>query len=158
MRITGQQGIADFFGMSRETIDTWQRQGLPVAVRGGPGVASEYDSAKCLAWLIDRELKKVAHEKPQDRLARVQADKIEMENAERRMQLIPADLVAPRLQAFAAYARCAGKEMIARLARDLPDTTNAREEILTREFEAYLHRLADSACAGADSDDDDDGD
>jgi phage terminase Nu1 subunit (DNA packaging protein) len=50
MRITGQQSIADVFGVTRESIDTWQNQGMPVEVRGGPGVPSIYDSAVCIAW------------------------------------------------------------------------------------------------------------
>ncbi|MBI5785192.1 MAG: terminase small subunit, partial [Rhodocyclales bacterium] len=99
MRIIGQQSIADLFGVSRETIDTWQRHGLPVAVRGGPGVPSEYDTEACINWLIEREVKRVCEERPQDRLARVQADKIEMENAARRCLLIPADKLEPRLKA-----------------------------------------------------------
>jgi phage terminase Nu1 subunit (DNA packaging protein) len=155
MRISGQQTIADMFGVSRETIDNWQQQGMPVAARGGPGVPSEYESETCINWLIDREVRKVQSERPQDRLARVQADKIEMENAEKRGQLIPADQLEPKLRAAHIFAREAFLESCFRLARELPADVPGREDMLREEFGAFLHRLADWARADQGLDEDD---
>lgn len=143
MKVVGQQQIADWFGVTRETIDTWQNQGFPIAVRGGPGVPSEYDSRACIDWLIDRELNKAGTERPQDRLARAQAEKIEMENAERRMQLVRVDEIEPMMIAAAVYARERLLEAVPRLARDLSDDVRQREETLQAEFEAFLHYMAD---------------
>ena len=154
MRITGQERIADVFGVAPKTIVEWQEQGMPIAVRGRPGVPSEYDSEACIAWMVDREVKKVQNEKPQDRLARLQADKIEMELAERRGVLIPADLLEPRLQAAFTAARERLLEAAPRLARELPADAEGRESALQTEFEAFLHRLADWANAGVDEGDD----
>ena len=154
MRITGQERIADVFGVAPKTIVEWQEQGMPIAVRGRPGVPSEYDSEACIAWMVDREVKKVQNEKPQDRLARLQADKIEMELAERRGVLIPADLLEPRLQAAFTAARERLLEAAPRLARELPADAEGREAALQAEFEALLHRLADWANAGVDEGDD----
>ena len=154
MRITGQERIADVFGVAPKTIVEWQEQGMPIAVRGRPGVPSEYDSEACIAWMVDREVKKVQNEKPQDRLARLQADKIEMELAERRGVLIPADLLEPRLQAAFTAARERLLEAVPRLARELPADAEGREAALQAEFEAFLHRLADWANAGVDEGDD----
>lgn len=154
MRITGQERIADVFGVAPKTIVEWQEQGMPIAVRGRPGVPSEYDSEACIAWMVDREVKKVQNEKPQDRLARLQADKIEMELAERRGVLIPADLLEPRLQAAFTAARERLLESAPRLARELPADAEGREAALQAEFEALLHRLADWANAGVDEGDD----
>ena len=92
--------------------------------------------------------------RPQDRLARLQADKIEMELAERRGVLIPADLLEPRLQAAFTAARERWLEAAPRLARELPADAEAREALLQAEFEAFLHRLADWANAGVDEGDD----
>lgn len=148
MRIVGQESIADVFGVAPKTIVEWQEQGFPVAVRGGPGVPSEYETEACINWLIDREVKKVQSEKPQDRLARVQADKIEMENAERRGLLIPADQLEPKLKAAFVFARENFLEAVARLARELPADPREREVMLQAEFEGFLHKLADWARAG----------
>ncbi|WP_131111291.1 terminase small subunit [Sulfuricystis thermophila] len=154
MNIVGQQQIADLFAVSRETIDSWQKEGMPVAVRGGPGTSSEYNSRACIDWLVDRELRKAQAVRPQDRLARAQADKIEMENAERRGMLIPADQLEPKLKAAFVAAREAWLEAPQRLARELPEDLRLREEMLQAEFEAFLNRLADWACAGPGYDED----
>lgn len=143
MRITGQENIASVFGVAPKTIVEWQEQGFPVAVRGGPGVASEYETETCIGWLIDREVKKVQAERPQDRLARVQADKIEMENAERRGLLIPAEQLEPKLRAAMVAAREAWRNEPPRLAREVPGkNADEIEAILQGAFDAFLVRLS----------------
>ena len=143
MTVTGQQGIADMFGVSRETIDNWQRDGLPVEVRGGPGVPSQYDATKCINWLLEREVKKVQGEKPQDRLARVQADKIELELAEKRGLLLPADQIEPKLRAAMVAAREMWRNEPARLAREVPGKPIKEiEDLLASSYEAFLVKLS----------------
>ncbi|MBA3034828.1 MAG: terminase small subunit [Gammaproteobacteria bacterium] len=155
MRIIGQEQIAAVFGVAPKTVVEWQEQGFPVAARGGPGVPSEYDSETCINWLVEREVRKVQNERPQDRLARVQADKIEMENAERRGQLIQADQLEPKLRAAHIFARENFLDARYRLARELPSDVPGREDMLQAELEAFLHRLAD--WAHADDVDEEDG-
>lgn len=154
MRIIGQEQIAGVFGVAPKTIVDWQEQGFPVAVRGRPGVPSEYETNDCIVWLIEREVRKVQSERPQDRLARVQADKIEMENAERRGQLIPADQLEPKLKAAFTFARESWLDAVQRLARELTADPRERESALQAEFEAFLHRMADWAHADQDLEDD----
>jgi len=154
LRVIGQENIASVFGVAPKTIVEWQEQGFPVAVRGGPGVASEYETEACIGWLVDREVRKVQSERPQDRLARVQADKIEMENAEKRGQLIPAEQIEPRLRAAFTAARENWLDAIPRLARELPADPRSREDMLQAEFEAFLHRLADWAHADQEDEED----
>lgn len=154
MRVIGQENIAYVFGVAPKTIVEWQEQGLPVALRGRPGVPSEYQSADCIAWMVEREVKKVQAERPQDRLARVQADKIEMENAEKRGLLIPAEMLEPKLKAAFVIARTRWLDAAPRLARELPADEPGREAMLQAEFEAFLHALADWAKADAFEDED----
>jgi len=143
MRIIGQQGIADLFGVSRETIDNWQQQGMPVAKRGGPGVPSEYESADCINWLVAREVGKVQGESPNDRLARARAEEIEMRNAERRGLLIPAEQLEPKMKAAMAGAREAWLYDSRRIARDLQEAPCGDVEALLEEaFAAFLLRLS----------------
>ena len=98
MRVIGQEQVAALFGVAPKTIVAWQDEGLPIALRGSPGIPSEYESEACINWLVAREVLKVQGERPQDRLARVQADKIEMENEVNRGLLIPADQLEPKLR------------------------------------------------------------
>ena len=153
MRIVGQEQVAAMFGVAPKTIVEWQEQGLPIALRGSPGIPSEYESDACINWMVEREVKKVQAERPQDRLARVQADKIEMENAERRGLLIPADQLEPKLIAAFTTARETWIDAVPRLARELPGDLKSRETMLQSEFETFLHVLANWAHADVEDDD-----
>lgn len=141
-RIVGQERIADVFGVAPKTIVEWQEQGFPVAQRGGPGVASEYESADCIQWKVERELKKIQSETPNDRLARAKAESVEMDNAERRGLLVRADQLEPKLKAAFVAAREKWLDAQHRLARELPADIDGREAMLQAEFEAFLSRLA----------------
>lgn len=143
MRIIGQEQIAEVFGVAAKTIVEWQEQGFPISVRGAPGIPSEYETEACINWLIDREVRKVQTERPQDRLARVQADKIEMENAEKRGLLIPADQLEPKLRAAMIAAREHWRNEPARLAREVPGKPIKEiEELLAAAFDGFLVKLS----------------
>lgn len=143
MRIVGQEQIADVFGVAPKTIVEWQEQGMPIAVRGRPGVPSEYDTDACIAWYADREVKKVQAERPQDRLARVQADKIELELMEKRGLLLPADMIEPKLRAAMIAAREMWRNEPSRLAREVPGKPIKEiEDLLAASYEAFLVKLS----------------
>ncbi len=153
-RIVGQERIAEVFGVAPKTIVDWQEQGFPIAFRGSPGIPSEYESAECIRWYVEREVKKVQSESPNDRLSRVKADAIEMDNAERRGLLIPAALLEPKLKAAFIGAREKFLDAVPRLARDLPAEIDGREALLQAEFEAMLARMAGWSKAEDDEGDD----
>lgn len=143
MRIIGQEQIAEVFGVAAKTIVEWQEQGFPIALRGSPGIPSEYETEACINWMVEREVKKVQAERPQDRLARVQADKIEMENAERRGLLIPADQLEPKLRAAMVAAREFWRNEPARLAREVPGKPIKEiEDLIAGCFDTFLVKLS----------------
>lgn len=131
------------FGVAAKTIVEWQEAGLPIALRGSPGIPSEYESEACINWMIDREVRKVQAERPQDRLARVQADKIEMENEINRGLLIPADQLEPKLRAAMIAAREAWRNVPTRLAREVPGKPIKEiEDLLALAFDEFLVKLS----------------
>lgn len=131
------------FGVAPKTIVEWQEAGFPVALRGGPGVPSEYESEACIGWLVNREVGKVQTERPQDRLARVQADKIEMENAEKRGQLIPASLLEPKLRSAMVAAREGLRNERAQLAREIQGKNiEEAEDLLAAAHDKFLTALS----------------
>lgn len=141
--VKGREAIADVFGVSVKTIHEWHDQGLPIASRGSPGKPSEYDTLACITWLVDREVSKVMSERPRDRLARVQADKIERENTERRRVLIPADQIEPKLRAALVDARNLWGDSPQRLARDIHGkSTKEAEDMLLVAFDGFLLEMA----------------
>lgn len=143
MIFKSQQQIAEVFGVSRETIDAWQKLGMPVEVRGSPGNPSTFDSAKCIEWKIQREIHKVSGEKPQNWLAREQALSKQMDNAVRRGELIPAAELEPKLRAAFVAAREYWRNEPTRLARDVSGKpVEEVEELLAAAFDAFLVKLA----------------
>ncbi len=100
MLVQGQERIAEVFGVAPKTIVEWQEQGFPIAKRGGPGVASEYDSAACIAWYVSREVDKASGKSAKDRLSRLQGDKIERELQIMDRELIPSAEVEPAMHRF----------------------------------------------------------
>lgn len=143
MRLKGQEQIAALFDVAPKTITEWQVMGFPVAVQGGPGVASEYDAPACVAWLVEREVRKVRAESPKDRLSRLQGDKLEQEMLRERGLLIAADEVEPLWAGAVLAARefLAGEPpRIASLAIGLDKP--AVERLLAEAFEGFLTRLA----------------
>lgn len=97
-RIIGQEQIAAVFGVAPKTVVEWQEQGFPIALRGGPGVPSEYESQDCISWFVARELERNGRESARDRLARLQADKVERELRVMDRELLEAHEVEPAVR------------------------------------------------------------
>lgn len=154
MRVKGQEQISAMFGVAPKTITEWQVMGFPVAVQGGPGVASEYDAPACVKWLVDREIRKVQSESPKDRLARLQGDRLEQEMLKDAKLLIPADEVEPLWASAVLSAReylLGEPPRLASLAMGLEKP--ALEELLRTSFGDFLTRLSNWRAADEEMDD-----
>ncbi len=158
MRVKGQEQIASIIGVAPKTITEWQVMGFPVAVQGGPGVASEYDAPACVAWLVEREVRKVQAESPKDRLARLQGDRIEQEMLRDSGALIPAEEVEPLWASAVLNARefLAGEPV--RLSALIIGMAKPEiEALLETTFADFLQRLSNWRAADQDIDEDDEG-
>lgn len=166
MQITGQEHIADVFGVAPKTIVEWQEDGFPIATRGGPGVASVYDSAECIRWYVAREMNRAGVELPRDRLFRLQAESIELDLAVKRGHLIPSDQLEPRFKAVMIAAREYMRNEASRLAGLTEGVDRqVREDLLRETFDGFLRKLSrwekattEDPLADDHSDDDDDPD
>lgn len=153
MRIKGQEQIAAVFGVAPKTITEWQVMGFPVAVQGGPGVASEYDTPACMQWLVDREVRKIRAESPKDRVFRLQGDKLEQEALKESRLLIPASEVEPLWTSAVLSAReflMGEPPRLASLSIGLGKP--ALETLLRETFDQVLGRLSNWQAAGDDPD------
>jgi hypothetical protein len=120
---------------------------MPISLRGefAGGVPNEYESWECIAWLVEREVGKVRGESQRDRLARVQADAIEMDNAAKRRELVPVAQIEPTMRAAMIAAREAWRNEPPRLVRvaGLKGDVAARfEQSLQDAFDAFLVRVS----------------
>lgn len=77
------------------------------------------------------------------KLARAQRERVEMENATSRGQLIPADQIEPKLRAALIAAREDWRNAPARLAREVAGkAADEIEAILTAAFDAFLVKFS----------------
>jgi len=130
------------FGVSMKSIIEWQKDGLPVAVRGHAPVPSEFESADCIRWLVDREVFKVRGENPKDRLHRLQGDDLEMKLAVARGELVSVHEVEPAMKAAIVTARETIRSAPARLAIEMEGLDTAAREALLRDlFDSVLTEI-----------------
>lgn len=152
--------LSELFGISQRSLTEWQDDGMPILAKGDRGESNQYDVPACIRWWIAREVGKVSEETPRDRLARLQADRIEMEIAEARRELIPAGEIGP---AWASMVVAARQEMLTVAETVAPDCVGLDDPdpirvLIQDAIEEALSRLAESddqPVAGAPADDDD---
>lgn len=96
--------LAALLGVHPQTITDWEGQGCPIAKRGGRGVSSKYRVSDVYQWRIDsaRQVSEttLTLEQERARLAKAQADGKEMENRQRRGELLPRAQVVAEGQAL----------------------------------------------------------
>ena len=137
MLVKGADKLADIFGTTRQTIVAWQGAGMPVAKIAGRGRPNDYDTRACIEWRVAQAVEKVRDESPLDRLNRVKAESVEMDNAVKRGELIKAKDIEPRMRAAVISAR---EHLLAVPAR-ITDDPKLRER-WAKEVEAFLHRIS----------------
>jgi phage terminase Nu1 subunit (DNA packaging protein) len=104
-RLISKTMVARMFGVTTKSISRWQareKDPLPIAIKGARGVANQYDIGAVNDWGIRQALEKPRSmyagraydfQKERARLTHQQADRVELENAITRGELIPADRV-----------------------------------------------------------------
>ena len=144
-RIVSQQELADLFEFSAKSISLWQRDGLPILLETENGLANQYDTAAVHRWLMARELAKVKGESEKDRLARLQGDKIEMELAIARRELVPIKEIDPAWAGVTTSIRQALLSLPARTAPLLAqmDGVDKIRDLLDEMIAETLQKLAD---------------
>lgn len=112
-RIVGRQEIADLFGVSGPTVDSWMRNGAPYLVQGSKGISWEINTAEISEWLVNRAVdeatgKTQADEATIDR--RMKAAKMQRQELalEKEKQLVaPIDEMSQALSVVFAEMRAA---------------------------------------------------
>ncbi|GBE14687.1 phage DNA packaging protein Nu1 [bacterium BMS3Abin14] len=139
--------LSQITGIAERTLTRYQAEGMPyesAAKRGQPNV---YNISQILAWLLDREKSKTTEREldlntERARLARAQAEKVEVENRVRAGELVKTAVVVKSVAEFCRIV----KEMIYtaqdRLSRYLDVKTAAR---VRKEFDKGIVAIADSA-------------
>lgn len=161
--IVNRAQVADVFGCSLPTVDTWVRQGCPVVQKGSRGVEWQFDTAAVAKWRNDRILADATGDKQQD------ADEIDRRTKRAKMRQAELDLakemglVAPirdfeRVQAArASVVRQNLLNVPARAVLQLLGCTDEStfKQVLRKEITSALEQSASAALELTEDDGDD---
>lgn len=153
--IVNQRELSEVTGVSQVTLWNWKKEGMPVVRSGENGQEDQYDTVQVIDWMLAREAAKYKQEGEKDRLARLQGDKIELELAELRAELVPASKIEPAWTSIAMAVRQALLPLGVRLAPLLETTSgiDAKRALIDEEVREALLKLSrhgDDSAAGPD--------
>jgi phage terminase Nu1 subunit (DNA packaging protein) len=138
--------LAEAFGVIPGTITRWERDGMPVAKRFTRGRASLFDLQAVKAWrdAVDAkaEAEQLSLTDERAKLAQKQREKIELELAVRRGELVLRDQVIREVDAFAKGVTAKLRSLARRAAQAgiiQPDQV-AGLESLCREMQEEISR------------------
>lgn len=88
--IVNRAQLADVFGCSLPTVDSWVRLGCPVVQKGSRGIEWKFDTAAVAKWRSDRVVQDATGDKQQD------SDEIERRTKRAKMLQAELDLAKAR--------------------------------------------------------------
>lgn len=138
--------LAEARGVSLNTVYGWIRQGVPKNKNG------TFDLRDVSEWLSKRGASKVGSlEKERARLAREQADKLEMENAQTRGELVHVDDAAAAVECVVVAIRAKALSLGSKLAPQVVVCSNVNEvrAIIDAGADSFLREIAEIDPAGA---------
>lgn len=136
---------AEIRGRDKSWVSQQIQAGMPAKQVGKRKPEYQIDTAKAIQWEIDRFKADVKPGSQRERLAKAQADKVELENARRRGELILASVVAHVLSSLGADLAARHDGLAGRVANELAGITDAaaiRERLLI-ELRGVRSAIAD---------------
>lgn len=143
-KVVNQVELAAILGKDPSTVWEWQDQGLPIKRQGAGRAGHEYDTADVIAWLEQRAAARAGKpESGREREARLRGDLMEIELAQKRGALVPADEVRPAWEGRVLAAAFYMTSRHSRLAGMLEATPGieAKRELLKKEDADFLTKL-----------------
>ena len=161
-RFVNKRELSELLNVSERTLTSWQKEGMPVADKGGRGAAHRYDVADVVRWLTARggtERESLDLNAERARLARAQAERTELALARERGLLIERTAVILTWTNFVAVWRARLWGLPTRLAAFVGTTVDERTRIKDTAQQHIRELLTEMATAPATPDEDrDDGD
>lgn len=149
-KIVNHAELAESFDVSEVTIWEWRKAGMPIQEEGGRFEEHRYNLAVCIRWFAQRAADKASGgETAKDRLARLQADKIERELRQMDQELIPAKQLEPALLAITSSISQALDALPQKLRTHLESSLGVPVdvEIIREEIDDVRSKLPDDIVA-----------
>lgn len=153
MEVT-QAELLEVFGLSNPTILKYRRLGMPVLrPAGARGQANYFETVDVYRWLVDRALDRAGADEEDEaldgeqelaQLRRAQREKVELQAAQMRSELIPHDEAVRAWSAFATAVRSKILAVPTRMRTRLPDMPKEAQD----ELKALLREALDELSRG----------
>lgn len=138
------EDIAQLFGVTEKAVRDWIGLGMPVEVRGkqGRGEKTQISLRSAVEWYFSENFEKLELDRQRTRLAEEQADKLALENAERRGELVELSIWQLELESFLSELRAALLSLPVKLAPRLDGDVNQRKDRLESSVHEFLRTVA----------------
>ena len=143
--------LSEVFGISETTLTKYQKQGLPFIRGRSKGNSNTYDTEAVFRWLVEKEQSgrleggsEIDTEYERGRLARAQADAKELDNAERRKELAPVELLEWTLSKACAQISAVLETIPLQVKRRVPKLGASDIEIIKKEIVKCQNIAAES--------------
>lgn len=149
-RICGVNEIAETFGVSATTVDTWLRNGAPYVKQGSKGKSWGINTAEISKWLRARELElngltSESGEELKKRKLAAETGKAELELAKIKGEVVPLKQLERALSNVFAELKTNIRNIPARCATTLvgEQSETRIKEIMLRELDIALESLSE---------------
>lgn len=158
METMSRNEFAALCGVVGATVTNWMQAGMPHRSGGRSGREVHIDPKLAIPWVVSN--REAPEGSQRDRLAKEQADKVALDNAQKRKEMIYAWQVSDGLNSMAAELAASLDALPGRVANELAGISDAGQirVILLRECRAvrgsvarHLGQLADAGESVADS-------
>lgn len=150
--VTTLAAVAEFFGVSPETVKDWREKGMP-GIAGGPGHLGRYDLAEILQWRDaniggtgrnDARIRNESRAEADRRKAWAAARSAELGLRREEREVVEADTIARYYLRLQGTARGLFEQIPDRLLAALPQTATAADK---RRFRDTAEKAIGDICA-----------
>ena len=146
-----RQEIADVFGVSHTTVDSWIKRGMPVKQRGSRGKPWVINTAEVSEWIKQREIDKLSGEgnSNADELRRrklaAETAKVELELARLKAEIVPLAQLERALANVFAEMKTRMRAVPSRIATSLigEDNETRIKAVILAEIDQALEALGE---------------
>lgn len=143
--VSDLEDIAQLFGVTEKAVRGWIAIGMPIEKRGKRGRGGEKTQISLRAaveWYFAENFERLELDRQRTRLAEEQADKLALENAERRGELVEISVWQLELESFLSELRAALLALPVKWAQRLDGDVNQRKDRLESAVHEFLKTVA----------------
>ena len=146
MSNVNQVTLAGILGVSRRTLTTYMKQGMPIYKRNAEGGRQHlFETADIISWWVEKQIENrfgdldnaeesLNREHEQARLAKANADGRELDNAVKRGELAPVEIISKVLSQTTSQIAAILDSIPQQVKRRVPSLSATDMEVIKKEI------------------------